>query len=110
MEPLLDVTRVGSDLRLGLAGDWTLPGGVPSIEAVAREIGEAPPRRLVFDTRGLASWDSALVTFAFAVSGLAAARGIDLDLGGLPPGARKLVDLAQAVPPDGRPRSSWTTR
>ncbi len=99
MEPLLDVTRVGSDLRLDLAGDWTLSGGVPSIEAVAREIGDAPPRRLVFDAHGLADWDSALVTFAFAVSGLAATRGIELDLGGLPPGARKLVDLARAVPP-----------
>lgn len=99
MEPILDVARDGADLRLGLAGDWTLARGLPSIDTVAREIGGMPPRRLVFDARGLADWDTALVSFAYAVAGLAGERGIDLDLGGLPPGAQKLLALARAVPP-----------
>lgn len=66
---------------------------------MAREIGESPPRRLVFDAGKLAEWDSALVAFAYSVATLAGERGIEMDVGGLPPGARKLLDLARAVPP-----------
>src|SRR4029453_1646125 len=99
MERVLDVTPDGAELRLGLAGDWTLSKGLPSIETVAREIGAGPPRRLLFDTRKLADWDSALVAFAYSVATLAGERGIELNVDGLPPGARKLLDLARAVPP-----------
>jgi phospholipid/cholesterol/gamma-HCH transport system permease protein len=96
--PTLDVARDGADLRLGLAGDWTLARGVPSVEPVAHGIGETRPRRLVLDDRGLADWDTALVAFAYAVAELAGETGIDLDLNGLPPAARKLLALARAVP------------
>ena len=99
MERVLDVTPDGAELRLALAGDWTLSKGLPSIETVAREIGAGPLRRLVFDTRKLADWDSALVAFAYSVATLAGERGIELNVDGLPPGARKLLDLARAVPP-----------
>jgi phospholipid/cholesterol/gamma-HCH transport system permease protein len=102
--PLLDVTRDGADLRLQLSGDWTLAAGVPSVESVAREIGGVAPRRLVFDTRGLAHWDTALVTFAYAAGGLAAERNIGLDAEGLPEGAQKLLAIARAVPPRSLPR------
>jgi hypothetical protein len=81
-----------------VAGDWKLSKGLPSIEAVAREIGEEPPRRLVFDARKLAGWDSALVAFSHSVARLAGERGIEVDLGSLPSGARKLLDLARVVP------------
>jgi phospholipid/cholesterol/gamma-HCH transport system permease protein len=96
--PGLDLSPDGADLRLGIAGEWTLARGVPSIEPVAHAIGDVAPRRLVFDDRGLADWDSALVTFAYAVADLAAERRIELDLGGLPAGARKLLAIATAVP------------
>jgi phospholipid/cholesterol/gamma-HCH transport system permease protein len=101
--PTLDVTPEGAVLRLGVAGDWTLARGVPSVAGVAREIGDATRRRLVFDARALADWDSALVTFAHEVAELAAERGVDVDLGGLPAGAQKLLALARAVP--ARPRN-----
>jgi phospholipid/cholesterol/gamma-HCH transport system permease protein len=99
MERVLDVTRDGPELRLTLAGGWTLSGGLPSLDTVARGIGGSPPRRLVFDAHDLAEWDSALVAFAYSVARLAGERGIEVDEGGLPPGARKLLDLARAVPP-----------
>ena len=99
MGRVLDVTRDGPELRLALAGGWTLSEGLPSIDTVAREIGGSPPRRLVFDAHELAEWDSALVAFAYSVARLAGERGIEMDVGGLPPGARKLLDLARAVPP-----------
>src|SRR4029453_5681704 len=101
--PSLDVTLEGAVVRLGLAGDWTLARGVPSVARVAREIGDAARRRVAFDARGLAEWDNALVTFAYEVAELAAEKGIDVDLGGLPIGAQKLLALARAVP--ARPRT-----
>jgi phospholipid/cholesterol/gamma-HCH transport system permease protein len=99
MERILGVTRDGPELRLAVAGGWTLSEGLPSIDGVAREIGGSLPRRLVFDAHELAEWDSALVAFAYSVARLAAERGIEMDVSGLPPGARKLLDLARAVPP-----------
>src|SRR4029453_16483910 len=39
------------------------------------------------------------------VATLAGERGIEMDVGGLPPGARKLLDLARAVPPRGVARA-----
>jgi phospholipid/cholesterol/gamma-HCH transport system permease protein len=95
----LRFTRQGSDLRLSLSGPWTLDAGVPPIDGLAREIDPAPPRRLVFDSDGLEGWDSALVTFVYAAIGVASGRGVDVDLGGLPAGAQRLVALARAVPP-----------
>jgi hypothetical protein len=77
-ERVLHVTRDGTDLRPGLEGDWTLAGGVPSVELVAREIG-AWRRRIVVDVRGLSDWESALVTFANALAELGGERGIDRD-------------------------------
>ena len=99
MTPRQDVTRDGEVLRLALAGNWTLSKGLPSTDAVVREIGGAPLRRFAFDARKLAEWDSALVAFVYSVAMLAGERGLELDAGGLPAGARKLLDLARAVPP-----------
>jgi phospholipid/cholesterol/gamma-HCH transport system permease protein len=63
----------------------------------------APPTRVVLEDGGLESWDSALVTFVHQVAASAAARGVALDAGALPEGARRLLDLARAVKPRVRP-------
>src|SRR5262249_50825443 len=97
--PVLDVTPDGADLRLGLSGEWTLSGGLPSLQPVARQITQAAPHRLVFDARGLGRWDSTLISFAYELAELAKERGIDLEVSGLPPGAQKLLAIATAVPP-----------
>jgi phospholipid/cholesterol/gamma-HCH transport system permease protein len=55
-------------------------------------------RRLVLRAEGLAEWDSSLVAFVHSLAGQAAARGVDVDWTALPEGARKLLDLARAVP------------
>ena len=93
------MSRDGPDLRLVLAGEWTLAGGVPPVTPVANQMGTMSFRRLSFDTRGVTAWDTALVTFAFAVANLAVRRKVELDLDGLPAAARKLLALACAVPP-----------
>jgi phospholipid/cholesterol/gamma-HCH transport system permease protein len=95
----LDVSRDGPDVRLVLAGAWTLAGGVPPLALVAKQMVAMPSGRLSFDTRGVTAWDTALVTFGFAVAELAARRNVELDLEGLPPAARRLLALARAVPP-----------
>jgi phospholipid/cholesterol/gamma-HCH transport system permease protein len=87
-------------LRARLSGWWSLAEGVPSIEPLAQELDRAEgATRLVFEPSGLEAWDSALVTFVHAAAGLASDRGLEVDLSMLPEGARKLVELARAVPP-----------
>jgi len=104
LAPGLDLAREGADLRLGLSGQWTLraPGAPPTIDELTRAVRALAPDRLVFEAQDLREWDSVLVTFVYAVVGLAQGRGIEVDLGGLPQGVQKLVSLARAVP--GRPQ------
>lgn len=84
-----------------LAGRFLLEHGLPPAEAVVREI-EAGAAGLTFDAAALADWDSALVTFVHSLCAFATTRGVAVDTGGLPEGARKLVELALAVKPQDR--------
>ena len=86
-------------VRVRLSGRWTLADGLPSADPVARELEAAPPgARLVFEPAGLERWDSALVSFVFSATSLAAARGAAVDTSALPEGARRLLELSRAVP------------
>jgi phospholipid/cholesterol/gamma-HCH transport system permease protein len=94
LEPEQDV------LLVHLRGEWALENGLPPVGPVLTALVGAPAaRRLAFRTDGLGSWDSTLVTFVHALVTQAGARGLQVDTSGLPEGARKLVDLARAVPP-----------
>jgi len=102
--PSLDLARQGENLCLALSGPWTLrTPPPPTVEPLAGALETTVPVRVVFDTRGLGEWDSVLVTFVYAVVGLCQARGVEVDLGRLPAGVRRLVLLARAVP--GRPEA-----
>jgi len=90
--------REGSVL-VSLSGRWTLAEGVPSAQPVAASLDTLAASRLGFDTAAVEEWDSALVSFVHAIAASASARGLDVDLDGLPDGARKLAALARAVPP-----------
>lgn len=91
-------------LRVRLSGRWTLDEGVPPAEPVVARL-ESGTRSLAFEAAAVEEWDSALVTFVHSVASLAGARGVSVDTGGLPDGARKLVDLALAVKPREKPPS-----
>ena len=92
-------SRDGALLVL-VSGRWGLGSGVPSLEAASGAIDSATPgARLAFDASALEGWDSTLVTFVYGLVGAAGARGLQVDLAGLPDGVRKLVGLARAVPP-----------
>jgi phospholipid/cholesterol/gamma-HCH transport system permease protein len=89
----------GSDgLVVGLRGAWSLSDGVPPVGPVLEALDPAT-RRLVFRVEGLQDWDSSLVAFVHALATEAVAKGVDVDGAALPEGARKLLDLARAVPP-----------
>jgi phospholipid/cholesterol/gamma-HCH transport system permease protein len=95
----LEVRREAGAVRVRLSGRWTLSAGLPSVDAVARELEVAPPgARVVFEPSGLEAWDSALVSFVFSATALAAARGAAVDTSALPEGARRLLELSLAVP------------
>ncbi len=88
------------ELRIELAGSWTLEDALPAPEQVEREVESGGPvRRVSFDSAALANWDTGLLTFLRGLLTDLQGRDIAIDESGLPEGARKLLDLAAAVPP-----------
>jgi len=86
-------------LVLELTGSWTLQGHPPSADEVRKRIeSESTVQKLDFDTRDVTGWDSGLLVFVLNVRKICAGKEIDMDVGGLPTGVRKLIDLAAAVP------------
>ncbi|HVN63525.1 MAG TPA: ABC transporter permease, partial [Candidatus Binataceae bacterium] len=86
-------------LTVRMAGNWHLRHGLPSPDLVARELAaKARPQRILFESGGISGWDSGLLTFLVRVCELSRQNGVQPDLSGLPAGARKLIELAQAVP------------
>lgn len=86
-------------LTLHLAGDWRMAARPPTKDAVLKRLAQGEGiRRVRFDGNRVAQWDSALVAFALAVSNECRQRSIDVDFASLPDGARRMLDLALAVP------------
>ncbi|WP_424990939.1 MlaE family ABC transporter permease [Fluviibacterium sp. S390] len=84
---------------LAFSGDWTLQAKAPGSAAIASALAAGTGiRRIGFDTDALAQWDSTFITAILGVVAQGKAAGIDVDLGGLPAGAQRLVTLATAVP------------
>ena len=94
------VGRAGDGrLVVRLAGDWTLATGVPPLADVERALAASPqPTQVAFDLGQLGAWDSGLMAFVAQVATLAKERRIAVDESTLPPGLRKLLALAAAVP------------
>ena len=87
-------------MTVALSGRWTVRGQLPVPAEATTQIEATPAvRRLAFDTKDLAEWDSALLTFVLALTRYAKAKNISIDPSGLPKGMLGLVDLAMAVPP-----------
>jgi len=85
-------------LEVSLSGAWKIGNELPSAEEVRERLESAPVRRLVFETRGLTDWDSTLLTFLLEIRGYAGQKQVQIMDEGLPQGARRLIDLALAVP------------
>ena len=97
---MLGFHRPGGDaLVVRIAGDWILKNPLPSARGVDEEISSGPGiRKVAFDTQALGSWDSGLLTFLLQLFDRCAAAGVAVGKEGLPPGVRRLLDLATAVP------------
>ena len=86
-------------LKVILSGHWKLGGELPGADKVQQALAGRPGvRTLVFDTRELAHWDTGLLTFLVNVGDFCSRQNIRLDRDGLPPGAKRLLELAAAVP------------
>jgi phospholipid/cholesterol/gamma-HCH transport system permease protein len=86
-----------SGLIIRVGGTWRLSGGLPSTAAVERELA-AGVRRVGFDTTALQGWDSSVLAFITRIGESCRRRRIAVDFTGLPPGLRRLVELAESVP------------
>ena len=85
-------------LRVLLAGSWCLQDTLPSPEDALRRVQESGARRVAFDGSDIADWDSGLLTFLVSIVDSCRSREIELDSDALPEGARRLLEMAYAVP------------
>jgi phospholipid/cholesterol/gamma-HCH transport system permease protein len=56
-------------------------------------------RNIIFESSGLVSWDSGLLTFLEKILKKSSTEKIDVTMTGLPEGVQRLIKLANAVPP-----------
>ena len=76
-----------------------MAGSLPSTAALLDELADpAAPAHIEFDAQALGRWDTGLMILLSAVRRAAESRNATLDSAGLPDGARKLLELAFAVP------------
>jgi len=80
-------------LLVRLEGNWKIGQDIPSVEDVLRELHRVPgPCLIKFDSSGLDSWDSSLLTF---LSSLRARDMVMVEMEGLPGGVIILLRLAE---------------
>ncbi len=93
---LLD--RLGSDRLLArMTGVWKIGVRLPRPENVLKQAEPFPSAgHLSFETSGITSWDTSLVTFLSSFLDRCAMLGIQADTAGLPPGVQRLLQLAGA--------------
>jgi phospholipid/cholesterol/gamma-HCH transport system permease protein len=88
------------NLQVVLAGSWLLADELPSHEDIAQQLHSRSDIHLIsFDGEAVTQWDSGLLMFLARVYQLADKLNIRIDPGGLPDGARRMMKLATAVPP-----------
>jgi phospholipid/cholesterol/gamma-HCH transport system permease protein len=86
-------------LKVVLSGHWKLSGDLPGANKVQQKLETSPGvRNLVFDARELASWDTGLLTFLVDLRKICSQQQVRVDSDGLPAGAKRLLELASAVP------------
>ena len=89
----------GNTLVVTFSGDWLLGSGLPSATHVLRQLQQSPrPASVSFTTSLLGEWDTGLIIALLAIHREAVKQNVEVDGAGLPDGARRLLDLAFAVP------------
>ncbi len=86
-------------LLVQIAGNCKIGEGLPSDEEVRKQVKSDPRiKRISFDTKDLAGWDSGLLTFLIKVVDQCSQNNIHAEKEGLPRGVQRLLALASAVP------------
>ena len=86
-------------LKVILSGHWKLGRDLPGADKIQETLQDRPGvKNLVFDTRELDSWDTGLLIFLSDLRNFCSQQNINLNNDGLPKGAKKLLELASAVP------------
>jgi phospholipid/cholesterol/gamma-HCH transport system permease protein len=95
----VSLQRADDAILIRLRGAWRLGTGLVSTTTLERELESAAVvKRVTFDAGHLTAWDSSILTFLIQVTELCQERDLAIDREGLPPGIRKLLTLAEAVP------------
>ncbi len=85
-------------LLIQIKGDWKIGSPLPSADEVEKKLTVGTRAgRVGFDTSELKAWDSGLLTFLIKVKEFCSQNKIQLELEGLPDGAKGLLKLASAV-------------
>lgn len=86
-------------LLIRLSGAWNIQKGLYPLSGLEAELErQTGLSGIAFDGEGLAGWDSSILTFLTKASELCRSRGLTIDWERLPPGLRRLIALAEAVP------------
>lgn len=94
--PTVSVHRDGDTAVVRIAGAVRLRDGLPSAEALVRELSSASPPTLVrVDASALGPWDTALVAFLARVYDACTARNVALDTGDAPRVACQILGMAR---------------
>ena len=89
----------GNDtLSLQLEGDWSIQHNAADAISALQFLQDQKISSVVFDSRALTGWDSALITFLLKMLEKCRGRGITVDTSGLPQGVQRLLGLAMAIP------------
>jgi ABC-type transporter Mla MlaB component len=90
--------KLDGTLNVSLVGRWQTGHKTPSGMDAHILLNTSDTKRIQFDSRRLDGWDSSLVVFLSAVVERCTSLNVDVDLDGLPSGARRLLSLSHAVP------------
>jgi phospholipid/cholesterol/gamma-HCH transport system permease protein len=96
----MDFSRPDEDtLLVRLAGNWRLEGGLPTGDAMKKQLELAPPvRRVILDGRQVKDWDTVLLAFLTKMMVYCSRKNIQVEKKLLPQGVQRLLALASAVP------------
>lgn len=94
----INMRRRGAAVVVSLEGDWLARFGLPTVEAVEKELKDGSVKTLEFEAAKLGRWDSGLLAFLIACEELCERLQIEFKSDSLPEGVQKLIRLSQAVP------------
>jgi phospholipid/cholesterol/gamma-HCH transport system permease protein len=94
----LSFSRRGPVAVVSLEGDWLVRSGLPTVDAVEKELKEGSAKTLEFESTKLGRWDSGLLAFLMSCGELCGQLEIEFKTDSLPDGVQKLIRLSQAVP------------